>query len=291
MRKQKVLGVLIACGLMATMATSAFAADAPVTLTDPNGQVGGTIPTGNGTDVYAGVAVDEPDARIKVTVPTLFAFVVNGTVDNTEGAKAVTLENNGLLMPNVKVTNANSTADPQTYKIETVGDASELQFENYSTWINNENTREGMEVKITGSIKNEGTEASRSGWTHVAKDPASTAKTDLKKYRIGVAVDANDANSDGTIADAEYTWFEDLGDGNHGIKSANAITLAAPSGVTDSTNIDATTKLAVSPSYTPMYFNVKVGGTRGDYVKVENSAKVGTITWSVSTPQIESDKK
>ncbi|MFR4987980.1 hypothetical protein [Anaerotruncus colihominis] len=278
--KKSMLKALFAGCMAVAMSVPAMAASVDVTGDD--GQIGGAIPTGNGTDVYAGVVVDEPDARIKVTVPTLFAFVVNGSVDATAGAKAVTVANDGLLLPNVMVTDVN-TSSGQKYKLETVGDASELMFENYSTWMKNGTTREGMELKITGSIKNEGTEESRSGWTHIASDPQSVATKDIKKYRIGLAVDANDTDSDGTISDTEYTWFEDLGNGTHGVKDAKAITLSAPD---INNNLDQDTQLAINPNSTPVYFNVKVGGTRSDYKTVESSAKVGTITWTVTTPEI-----
>lgn len=290
MRKKRVLSALVACGMLATMATPAFAMPGKPPVTGDNGQIGGAIPTGNGTEVWAGVAVDEPDARIKVTVPTLFAFVVNGTVDTQTANQAVTVANDGLLLPNVKVTGASADATSQKYNIETVGDASELDFRNYSTWLTGDakDKREGMAVNITGTIKNEGSEDSRNGWTHVATAPSNAAATDLKHYQIGVAVAANDADKNGTIADDEYTWFGDVGNGLHGMASDKAISLAAP----DLTNnLDQETNLAINPSITPVNFNVKVGGTRGDYTVVENSAKVGTITWSVSTPEASAGVK
>ena len=38
---------------------------------------------------------------------------------------------------------------------------------------------------------------------------------------------------------------------------------------------------ASQPSLTPADFQVKVGGTRGDYDQVEESARIGNIVWTV----------
>ena len=82
-----------AAGLLSTgMMMNVFAA--------PDVSEGGAIPYSDGTEVYAGVIMNDPDAKIKVYVPTLFAFVVNGSVD--EGAEdAISVENGNLLLPNL----------------------------------------------------------------------------------------------------------------------------------------------------------------------------------------------
>ena len=164
-KKIKALSILATLALTASMAVPAFAAD-------ENGEVGGAVPTDNGTQVWAGVAVDEPDMRVRVTVPTLFAFVVNGTVDSTKASQAVTVENDGLLLPNVKVTNASGTAeDGQSYKLVTEG-KSDLKFTNYSTQKGEDDAitnRKGLAVTLKGTIQNEGTAESRNpvSYTHL----------------------------------------------------------------------------------------------------------------------------
>lgn len=260
-KKIKFVSAAATLALAATMAVPAFAA-APE-MTSEDGTIGGAVPTDNGTDVWAGVAVDNPDMRIKVTVPTLFAFVVNGTVDTTAGAKAVTVENDGLLLPNVKVTNVQGTSAGDKYDISTVGEST-LKFENFSTYLNND-MREGLEVELTGSIRNEGTENSRNGWTHIGTQPSQTAKQDVKKYRL-------------TVDDQPFVPQED---GSFGMNTA--IVIDAPDVTSDSAaNLDTTTQLAKTGAVHEAEFGVEVGGTRGDYKTVEASAKVGTISWMVS---------
>ena len=256
-KKLKFVSAAATLALAATMAVPAFAA-APE-MTSEDGTIGGAVPTDNGTDVWAGVAVDNPDMRIKVTVPTLFAFVVNGTVDSTAGAQAVTVENDGLLLPNVKVTNVQGTSGGSTYDISTVGEST-LKFENFSTYLKDD-ARTGLEVELTGSIRNEGTEASRNGWTHIGTQPSQTAQQDVKKYRL-------------TVDDQPFVPQED---GSFGMNTA--VVIEAPN-LTD--NLDETTQLAKTGAVHEAEFGVEVGGTRGDYKTVEESAKVGTISWMVS---------
>lgn len=260
-KKIKFVSAAATLALAATMAVPAFAA-APE-MTSEDGTIGGATPADNGTQVWAGVAVDNPDMRIKVTVPTLFAFVVNGTVDTTAGGNPVAVENDGLLLPNVKVTNVKGTTGGSKYDISTVGEST-LKFENFSTYLDGE-SREGLEVKLTGSIRNEGTEASRNGWTHIGTAPSATQGKDVKKYRLSV-----DGNS-----------FVPQQDGSFGM--GTAIEIGAPDVTSDgAANLDTTTQLAKTGAVHEATFGVEVGGTRGDYKTVEESAKVGTISWMVS---------
>lgn len=256
-KKIKFVSAAATLALAATMALPAFA-EAPG-MTSQDGTIGGAIPTDNGTQVWAGVAVDNPDMRIKVTVPTLFAFVVNGTVDSTAGTQAVTVENDGLLLPNVKVTNVQGTTGGSTYDISTVGEST-LKFENFSTYLKDD-ARTGLEVEVTGSIRNEGTEDSRRGWTHIGTKPNATQGQDLKKYRL-------------SVDDQPFVPQED---GSFGMNTA--VVIEAPD-LTD--NLDTTTQLAKTGAVHEVEFGVEVGGTRGDYKTVEESAKVGTISWMVS---------
>lgn len=254
-KKMKLVSVAAAMAIAASMSVSAFATTADKTPTSPN--LGGAVPTESGTEVWAGVAVDNPDMRIKVTVPTLFAFVVNGSVDATEGAKAVTAENGGLLLPNVKVENVTDPdgANP-AYDLTTTGSGS-LTFENYSTYYDSTDTDyKGLGVNLNGTLKSE----VGSTWNYVATAPA-------QKYDYRISVNAVD--------------FDTAQDGGYGMETP--IPLDAPTGVENGVNIDTTTKLAKTPSVEEAEFGVEVGGTRGDYNTVEASAKIGTIVWKVST--------
>ena len=263
-KKMKLVSVAAAMAMAASMSVSAFAA-AP----HANSTVGGAVPTDNGTEVWAGVAVDNPDMRIKVTVPTLFAFVVNGSVDATEGAKAVTAANGGLLLPNVKVENVQGTGGAgDTYDLTTTGDSA-LTFDNYSTYYSSDDSDyRGLAVKLSGSIKNE----TGGSWTHIATKPSETATQDLKKYRL-------------SVNGQQFTAVN--ADGSFGM--ATPIDLKAPENVANNSNLDATTKLAKVPTSVEAKFGVEVGGTRGDYQTAENSAKVGTIVWKVSTQRTVPD--
>ena len=259
-KKMKLVSVAAAMAMAASMSVSAFAAGP--TPADPNGNIGGAVPTDNGTEVWAGVAVDNPDMRIKVTVPTLFAFVVNGTVDTAKQSDAISVDDGGLLLPNVKVENVTGGTPAggagATYDLTTTGSGS-LTFENYSTYYDSTDTDyKGLEVNLNGTLKSE----VGSTWNYVATAPA-------QKYDYRISVNAVD--------------FDTAQNGGYGMKTS--IPLDAPTGVENGVNIDTTTKLAKTPSVEEAEFGVEVGGTRGDYNTVEASAKIGTIVWKVSTQQ------
>lgn len=260
--KRKVITTMMACALSAAMVVPAFAT------------TGDVIPVANGTEVWAGIMLKDPDAKIKVEVPTLFAFVVNGTVDTTATGA---LEAGDILLPNVKVevTTPSGTAgtDP-VYQIQTVGETA-MKFTNYSTKKDDGNgaaatDRLGLEVKLQGSIKNEGDEKSRNYWTHVANAGDASMQGEevgFKKYTLNVDGQAFDVAKDG------------------GFTMATPMTLAAPNlGKTASgyTNLDTTTNLAISGETKVVPLDVKIGGQKKQYNQVEESAKVGTIVWTVS---------
>lgn len=245
---------------------------------------GGTITTESGTDIYAGITLDDPDAKIKVEVPTLFAFVVNGTVatDNTAVKSAITLdaENDtttsaSILLPNVKVkvtTPSTSTAAPHNgkYSLQVVGDGN-MKFTNYSTkysdGADSVDNREGLSVSIIGSIKNEGTDQSRNYWRHVNNADLLGADTNgFKRYTLEIdEIKFSTANLDGSF------------------EMGQPLVLAAPSLANN--NLDTTTNFAIAGEIHEATFNVYVGGTRGQYNQVEESAKVGTIVWTVQAEE------
>lgn len=241
MIKKNLFAAVAATAMAMTMSVSAFAADT-------TGTVGGIVPVDGGTDVYAGVVLEDPDTRIKVTVPTTFAFVVNGSAD-TSKTEGISVAEGTLLLPNVKVVDGG--------KIATVGE-SVAKFENFSTQ-NDTNTgkRKGVAVNVKGSITNEGTAESRNGWTAVGVKP-----TKAKEYQL--------------VVDTQE--FVAQGANTYGMTTAVAVD--EPNA--DDSNIDNTTKLAKAGAVKEVTFGVNVGGKRKDYNEAKDSAKVGTISWTVS---------
>lgn len=244
---------------------------------------GGATPSSNGTEVWAGIILEDPDARIKVEVPTLFAFVVNGTTVNTTSG-GVSSTDGTILLPNVKVrvTTPSSTwsgtqgppTTGSTYTLDVIGNATDgtLPFINYSTYRDEASpgtyTREGLGVKINGNVKNEGTLLSRNNWTHTGPSSARPVAADFKNYSLKI---------DGYPFDTPAAG---------GLQMASGIALSAPNtdptGNGDYTNVDSTTELAIVGETHDALFDVMVGGLRNQYKQVEQSAKVGTIVWTIS---------
>lgn len=276
--RRKVMATAMAGLLSASMAMSAFAApevDGDANVDNSQGGVGNYE---EGTEVKAGVIVDDPDAKIKVEVPTLFAFVVNGTVESESAGDSISVENGSLLLPNAMVTVDTSKGEPEhrAYNIDFEA-GNQLHFDNFSTMKVkglDGNAREGLEVYIKGAIENKGTLESRNYWEHVEYEPSTQRGEDFKKYRLNV----------------NGIEFSEVEEGMHVM--ADTIKLDAPrlgrtdlgSGEYKYDNLDTETNFAKNPNVQYVDFGVEVGGTRGDYTTVEASAKVGTIVWTVSTP-------
>lgn len=255
--KKRLITTLLA-GVMATsMVIPAMA--------DP----GGAVPASTGTDVWAGVIIEDMDAKVKVEVPTLFAFVVKGTT--TVSNSPVTSANGDIYLPNVKVdvTTPSVSGQGAVYNLQTEGNLTvegKLPFTNYSTFKNASDKREGLAVKINGNIKNEGDDASRKYWTHTTS--SNTGLDDFKKYNISV-----DGNNFDTVA-------------NGGLQMAGTgINLAAPNtdpmGDSSYSNVDSDDYAIVGETHHAK-FDVLVGGTKGQYKQVEESAKIGNIVWTIS---------
>lgn len=273
---KKALSLVMAGVLSACAVIPAFA----------GGTNGGAVPSANGTEIYAGVMLHDPDAKIKVEVPTLFAFVVNGSVSaaDTDG---VTSTNGGILLPNVKVKvnqvsgELPNPADPPkaNYSIQTVGDGV-MQLTNYSTMADQnagagDSGRIGLEVKVNGNVKNEGDAASRNYWEHVSGllgTEATPLAGEFKKYNISI-----DNKSLSTAAN-----------GGLELAPADIITIGAPINIVNSLNLDTNTNLAQAGVTKTVAFDVAVGGMKNQYKQVEESAKVGTIVWTVSAEVEES---
>ncbi|MGL5437023.1 MAG: hypothetical protein ACRDBO_16875 [Lachnospiraceae bacterium] len=258
--KKKLATTLLAGALSASMVVPAFATSS------------GAVPSADGTEVWAGIILEDKDAKVMVEVPTLFAFVVNGSVLNADNG-AVTVAGGEILLPNakVKVTTASgslpgATGSSAAYSIQYVGDGN-MPFTNYST-VDNGGTREGLAVTVNGNIKNEGTPVSRNYWEHTSS--TNTTTSDFKKYNVSIDGHNFDTASNGGLQMADV----------------DVISLAAPDldldgdGVID--NLNTTTNLAITGVTHQAAFSVTVGGVRNQYKQVEESAKVGTIVWTVS---------
>lgn len=265
--KKQLLTAAMAGLLSASTIMSAFAAQ------------GGAVPTPSGTDVYAGVALHDPDAKVNVLVPTLFGFVVMGTIDTTNVTPLTAAD---IKKPNVKV-NVDTSSTPNSlggynYSIDVE--------QNYSFVIENRSTkaiagaaagtedRTGLEVQLKGYIKNDGTLQDRNYWEHVGDAGSMTGTNGFKKYTLSVAGQP--------FSQAIAGGFE----------MASAVTIPGPQlgwNGTAFTNLDTATGYALNGRTIDANFDVKVGGQKGQYHQVEQSANIGTIVWVVSVPVENTD--
>lgn len=215
----------------------------------------GVLTVMSDTEVFAGVTLDDNDTKIKVEVPTLFAFVVNGTTDTTTQGGVSSIDGT-ILLPNYKVVNAQG-------ELQIEGQANNWKFTNYSTQKGTEaENRKGVKVEVNGAIRNEGSAADRNGWEHVANADTLTGEDGYKKYTLAV--------NDIKFSSAKENGF---------LGMENWISVEKPDLVTG--GVDTTTGYAKVGATTDTDFNVYVGGKRNQYKDVEASAKVGSIIWTV----------
>lgn len=276
--KKKLLTMAMAGVLSASMIIPAYATqtppettpETPLETTSATGTKGEVVPYDTGTKVLAGIVINDLDARIKVEVPSLFAFVVNGTVDEKEGSVGVNSEDGTILLPNVAVAVAAEENEEgnRDYEIQTVGEEN-LRFTNFSTRASKDGEesvdgRIGLEVTLSGSIENKGTAVSRNNWEHVRNaEELEADESGFKKYTLEV----------------KGKKFNKLSD-DGGLMMEEALELPAPN--LAETGLDPKSKLAQSGEDIAAEFNVYIGGQRGQYNQVEESAKVGMIVWTVS---------
>jgi hypothetical protein len=246
--------------IMGTALIAAFCTIAVIPVQAAKGEV---LPGENGTDVMAGIYIEDTDsdARVRVTVPTLFGFVVNGTKETTS-TTALSSADGTILLPNVKVKVEDHTVSNGAYSLGYEGSGN-MTFTNFSTrkkttGETSASGRKGLEVSIVGSFENQGTAQSRNYWTHTAD------ATGFKEFTL--SVEGNVFNK--RVSSSEF-------------EMAAPVILAAPN-VDAANSVDTTTQLAISGEEKILVFDVAVGGTRGQYNQVEESAKVGTIVWTVS---------
>lgn len=251
------------------------------------------------TDIIAGVMVDDEDMKLKVEVPTTFAFVVNGTVDSRKKNDAITVASDGLLLPNVKVkvdTPSTEEASNGSYHLE-IGELGNWKFTNYSTRIKRESgdegkfdpatDRVGVAVDVWGAVQNEGTPSSRNYWNHVAT--VASGEAGFKQYTLSVKSDkvvAKGAANSETGAEETVKFATAQDDGT--LAMPKAIRVPAPDATA---GVDKVTKYALAGAEADATFNVEVGGVRGNYTQVEESAKVGTVIWTIQTPTTEANYK
>ncbi|MGL4607884.1 MAG: hypothetical protein ACRCU3_10525 [Eubacteriaceae bacterium] len=227
-------------------------------------------------DVYLTVIKYDTYSKVSVTVPTLFAFAVNGTRE-TSSTTAISVSNGTLLLPNV-IINLLDPDDPTSgYQLAFVGNAA-LEFKNYSTTMavvdgeGNPNLdlsiREGLPVLLNAYIENTGdTPLSRGNWNVVADNrEVTTDSANFKNYRLGFGNPGTlhqFVDYEGSITNR--TWLN------------NSIPLEKPveaGGYTPSGD-------ARIPSVLSLPLDVEIGGVRGQYSQVEESVKAGKIVWTV----------
>ncbi len=258
--KKKLATTLLAGALSANMVMPAFAT------------TNGVVPAAQGTEVWAGVVIQDKNPVVKVEVPTLFAFVVNGTTSTD--ASSVTSTNGNIYLPNVRVVVDKTNTRPDggyMYDMDYTSDG-KMRMNNYSTYEDG-GQRVGLALTINGEIQETSTEAAeRNYWTYVPSVTELSAGVgdpdQFKHYSISV---------DTIKLDVPTTA---------GYKMKDSINLDAPdtdpAGDGSYSNLDTVTKMAITPTVHIADFDVEVGGERGQYKQVEQSARVGKIVWTVS---------
>ena len=214
-------------------------------------------------------------ARLSVTVPTSYGFVVMGTV-NTADTNPVSSDAGTILLPHVRI---EDSIDGTGHSIVWEG-TGQVPLKNYSTDVREENVkdvnpkREGLPVEMkayvlkTPSYEVGGVQVLHN-WKPVAEDPTGDINK-YKQYRLGIG------NSN---------WFDTPGVISDGTAIKNVIYLhdnlplpAPPDVATNGWNAGG---LANVSSNTYYNVDVQVGGQRGQYNTTENSIKVSMIGWEI----------
>lgn len=222
-----------------------------------------------GTDVWLSVVPRPTQERISVTLPTVIAFVVNGTADEAN-TDAVSVKDGNLLIPNVKVAGADS--GDGSYQLVTVGESS-LVARNYSTNVPEANAddenplRYGIQVQLGATVITAQDEdgdpvdpAERANWVLTGTAP-TTDQADFKKFRLSLDGHAFSKRVDNDTYEMDGT-----------------ITLGAPPAHEFGWTAGG---MSNEPFEQELALNVEVGGTRGMYSTAENSAKAAQIIWTV----------
>lgn len=228
-----------------------------------------------GSDVYLDVIRYDRQKRVSVTVPTTFAFVVNGTQGGSTAS--ISVSNGTLLLPNVTVRVNDPTSSTSSYDVE-VSQTADMYVRNYSTQltipdVSGKQEREGLALFLNAYLENQGdTSLERSYWEASATSP-STAGTDFKKYYLKLSTDKGTtwhAFSQTVPTQTNKIWLD------------TPLPLKAPNA---KQGVDTDSKLANVPAVTSLDIDLQVGGQRKDYSQVEQSVKAGTVIWNVVLPQ------
>lgn len=242
------------------------------------------------SNVWLTVVEVKSDARISVTVPVSYGFVVVGSVDTADNGR-ISVEDGNLRLPNASVsilTPSNplpGASGNAVYSIDETSAGNNVPIRNYSTDVREENLgvanppREGLPVKLKAYIHEEeqaeiGGVALTHYWKPIATAPTTSA-ADFKKFRLGAdgkyfsvpGVVYLPLLAGGGMGSLDVLWLD------------GEIDLAAPPNVL----VDGYTAagLANIPSTLYVPLTVDVGGVQNQYKQVEESVKVTQITWTV----------
>ena len=113
----------------------------------------------------------------------------------------------------------------------------------------------------------------------------ASGEAGFKQYTLSVKSDkvvAKGAANSETGAEETVKFATAQDDGT--LAMPKAIRVPAPDATA---GVDKVTKYALAGAEADATFNVEVGGVRGNYTQVEESAKVGTVIWTIQTPTTE----
>ena len=237
------------------------------------------------SNVWLDVVEIPSEARISVTVPLSYGFVVVGSVKGGNTG-AVSEEKGNLMLSNVKVVVATPSdalpweeAGELEFSIETIVESA-IPAKNYSTDVREEYMgkdnppREGLPVSLepyilaveSGTIPGFGT--FQHHWKPLTTEPQAIEE-DFKRYRMEL---------DGHPFSIEREMMID-GKKERVIGLDGVIELAAPPDVLTNGHTAAGTAIEPSDTYIPV--DIKVGGVQNQYKQIEASLKVGEIRWNI----------
>ncbi len=239
---------------------------------------------GPSTNVWIDVVEVKSEARVSVTVPTSYGFVVVGTTDPTVN-NPITVDDGTLLLSNVRVKVTNSSnklpnTDPGSpvYKLEWEGLGAAVPVRNYSTHVKDADAelddppRHGVPITLKPYL----IEQADAGKTHwMATDEVITdAEADFKKYQMSIGGLPLSEKRSRTIDGDSYVTFE----------SATGIDMDAPPDVPANGHTAGGTANVPAEMY--LGIDVVIGGKQSQYKQVEESAKVSMIYWEIIPGEI-----
>ncbi|MSS10657.1 hypothetical protein FYJ38_18705 [Clostridium sp. WB02_MRS01] len=241
---------------------------------------------GPASNVWLSVTQIPSEARVSVTLPLAYGFVVRGSVDSND-TNPVSVEGGNLIVPNVKV-HVSIPSDPGSgtkaeFELQTISEHA-IPIRNYSTDVREEHMeeeyppREGLPIELKPFIAGYDSDEGKTHYWKVVKDDptwnGTSSQTRFKEYQMLIDDFAFSDPGEVTIS------YED---GNMELKSVlwcdGTITLNAPEDVQAHGYTAAGTALIPSEKYVTV--DVKVGGRQDEYSQVEESLKVGAIFWQV----------